>query len=74
MSEFLQAYAVWIIAGILLVLLVLGTRNRGSGEVDNGLSHPGSTAAPTRTSTGGRVEAGRSDENTPTKRGSDGCC
>jgi hypothetical protein len=74
MIEFLQAFGVWIVAGVLLVLLILGSRNRGSGKDDNGLSHPGPSAETTRASTGGWVEAGRTDEDPPTKRGSSGCC
>ncbi len=73
MIEFLQAYGVWIVAGLLLVLLVLGTRNRDHREGDSGLGHPGPTAEPTQTSAGGWVKAGRTDEAAPTKRGS-GCC
>lgn len=74
MTEFLQAYGVWIVAGLLLVLLVLGTRNRDHGEGNNGVRHPGpTTAEPTRTSAGGWAKDGRPDEAPPTKRGS-GCC
>jgi len=74
MSEFLQAYGVWIVAGALFVLLVLGMRNRDRGKGDDSLDHPGPTAETTRTSTGGWVEAGRTDAAPSNKRGSGGCC